>query len=363
MSAMTREGGTAAIMPRRAGKRVTIADLARALDLSQSSVSAALNDMPGVSEPTRARVKALADELGWRPHAGARALRTQHRRTIGLVLARDPEQLANEPFYSYVIAGIERALQHEDYSLMLRMIGSNADDLSIYRKWHDEQVVDGIIVFDVRADDERIALLHQLGMPLVLVGESARHPGTLQLSSDTDAEARLVMEHLEGLGHRHVGHVTGPGHLYHEGRRSEAMRGHAARLGMRLTSAEADYTIDGAHERAVELLAAADRPTALVGSSDLTAFGIMRAAGQLGIVVPQELAVVSWDDSLPVQLLTPAMTALDRDPLRIGTGAAMMIVDRLEGRGVREQQFGPRPRLMVRGTTTLPREGADVGQA
>ena len=171
------------------------------------------------------------------------------------------------------------------------------------------------------------------------------------------------MEHLEGLGHRHVGHVTGPGHLYHEGRRSEAMRGHAARLGMRLTSAEADYTIDGAHERAVELLAAADRPTALVGSSDLTAFGIMRAAGQLGIVVPQELAVVSWDDSLPVQLLTPAMTALDRDPLRIGTGAAMMIVDRLEGRGVREQQFGPRPRLMVRGTTTLPREGADVGQA
>ncbi|GAA1394264.1 LacI family DNA-binding transcriptional regulator [Luteococcus peritonei] len=333
---------------------MTIGDLARALDLSQSSVSAALNDMPGVSEPTRARVKALADELGWRPHAGARALRTQQRRTIGLVLARDPEQLANEPFYYYVIAGIERVLQQEDYSLMLRMVGSSADDLSIYRKWHEEQVVDGIIVFDVRADDERITLLHQLAVPLVLVGESERHPGTLQLSSDTTAEARLVMEHLQGLGHRHVGHVTGPAALHHERMRSEAMRQQANLLGLHLTSVEADYTINGAHDRALDLLDGPERPTALVGSSDLTAFGIMRAAHQLGLRVPDDVAVASWDDSLPGQLLTPAMTALDRDPLRIGTGAAMMIVDRLEGREVQEHQFGPKPRLVVRGTTTSP---------
>lgn len=354
MCAMTRNGKPALTRGNRSGKRVTIADLARELQLSQSSVSAALNDMPGVSDPTRARVKALAAELGWRPHAGARALRTQRRRTIGLVLARDPEQLANEPFYYFVIAGIERVLQQEDYSLMLRMVGSRADDLVIYRQWHVEQVVDGIILFDVRAGDDRVELLHELEMPLVLVGETPRHPDTLQLSSDTEGESRLVMEHLAGLGHRHVAHLTGPLNLAHERLRSQTMQAHAQRLGVELETAESDYTLEGGRHRALELLDVARRPTAMVGSSDLTAFGIMRAAQAAGVVVPDQLSVVSWDDSLPGQLLTPAMTALDRNPLRIGTAAAMMIVDRLEGRSGAAQRFGPEPRLVVRGTSAAP---------
>lgn len=331
-------------------RRVTISDLAERLGLSQSSVSCALNGAPGVSDATRARVRTLADELGWRPHAGARALRTRRAQAIGVVLERDPDQIAYEPFFYLVIAGIEQVLQRHDYSLLLRMVGSGAADLDVYRRWNEQHVVDGVILFDAEEGDARLRALADIALPMVLMGDFDGPPGVISLSSDGQAEAERLLQHLVDLGHRRVGLVSGPLKLMHEQARLRALQALAARNGVVLTTTPGDYSVASGRRGALELLAAQEPPTAILGSSDLTALGILEAAREAGLSVPGGLSVASWDDSLAVQVSTPALTALSRDPMSMGRLAAELLVAHLAGSDTRRRALPP-PALMVRGST------------
>lgn len=335
-----------------AHQRITIGDLARQLGLSQSSVSAALNDRPGVSESTRQRVKKLAASLDWYPHAGARALRTRRSRTLGLILTREPEELSKEPFYYFIIAGIERALRPDGYTLLLRMVGRDSH-LAIYRKWHEEQLVDGFILFDLLEEDERIALLGELGAPTLVAGEKEPAPTMLQVAYDVNMEAHLIIEHLASLGHRRVTYVSGPRYLHHEHLRIAALGRDADRHGIDLQSIESDYSLEAAQMLATGILTMPKRPSAVIAGNDLMAFGVISAAREIHLSIPSRLSVVSWDDSLPGQIITPPLTALYRDPFGTGVTVGRMLVDQLEGRSHRTRALAPAPTLIVRGTTGI----------
>src|SRR3954454_3430757 len=154
--------------PRR---RPTIADVARRAGVSAAAVSFAVNDRPGVSQGTRARILAAARDLGWQPSAAARALTEARTRAVGLVLARSPEQLEGDSFFVRFLSGIERVLTAADYALLLQIVpGEASAALPAYERLAAAGRVDGFLLTDIEADDPRFALLAAAAVPVVLAG-------------------------------------------------------------------------------------------------------------------------------------------------------------------------------------------------
>ncbi|MFE4470758.1 LacI family DNA-binding transcriptional regulator [Leifsonia sp. NPDC056824] len=308
--------------------RVTIGGLADRLGLSKASVSYALNGQPGVSDETRRRVLELADELGWHPSSSARALSRARSDAIGIVLRRDPGLLGTEPYYMSLLAGVEAELAESGQSLLLRMVGtSNGQDLAAYRRWSAEQRVDGVMLFDITVGDPRPALLDELGLAFVLHGnDESVAPGRVLLY-DAWGDARIVVDHLHALGHRRILHLQGPAEFEHERERADAIARFAGELGMQATSEPSDYSME-AGERIAAAHAGDPGLSALVTSNDLLALGAQAALSRAG---RDDVAVVSWDDSLVCRLGSRPLTALARFPEEQGRRATRMLLDELAG--------------------------------
>lgn len=301
--------------------RVTIDDLATRLGLSRASVSYALNGRPGVGEETRMRVTALALELGWQPSVSARSLSRSRADAFGIVLSRQPEDLGSEPYYMGLISGIESALSEGGTSLMIRFVPPDPDaESAVYRRWNAERRVDGVILTDLRIDDARPTLLEELGLPYLVHGGRRSEDGW---QFDQRADARLLVEHLAGLGHTEIAHVSGPSVFLHERERRTAVSAEAEQHGMRVITIEGDYSLSGAKAQTAALCRRRRPPTAVIYSNDLMAVG---GAGALQGAGRDRVAVVSWDDSLLCQTVSPGITALQRDPYGAGRYSAARLM-------------------------------------
>ncbi len=336
-----------------AGK-VTITDLARRLGISKASVSYALNGQSGVSEATRARVLALARELGRYPSSSARALSQSRSEAVGIVLYRDPEQIGTEPFYMSIMAGIEAVLGSHDMSLMLRLVDPRSDsqrtrDLAVYERWAGEGRVDGVILFDHVRDDPRPGMLDRFGMPFVRLGAGTETPAASRNSnvvvSQAD-DAATVVEALHSRGHRHIAFVSGPLALLHEEAKSARIVDHAARRGMTVVVSPSDYTAEDGGLATIAVMAGLDPgtpqfPTAIIYGNDLMAAGGLQALRRLNLNVPGQVSLVSWDDSILCQLSSPGIAALGRNVGDLGRIAANLLVELIAGKEPRNIEARP----------------------
>lgn len=333
--------------------RVTIDDLAERLGLSRASVSYALNGRPGVGEATRSRVIALAVELGWQPSVSARSLSRSRADAVGIVLTRRPEDLGAEPFYMRLLSGVESALSETGFSLMIRFVPPEEDaEADVYRRWTAERRVDGVILTDLRRADSRPGMLDELSLPY-LVHDGRQRAGGWRF--DAADEAETLVDHLADLGHRRIGHVSGPLELLHETERSGAVRSTAARRGLTVTAIEGDYTLAGGQTCTTKLLADGDL-TAILYSNDLMAVGGMSVAD----AAPAQLAVVSWDDSLLCQTAGPGITGLQRDPYSSGRDTANQLIARIEGDDPPPREHQPN-RIVVRASSRPARAVPEPG--
>jgi DNA-binding LacI/PurR family transcriptional regulator len=288
-------------------------------------------------------VLALAMELGWQANVSARSLSRSRADAVGLVLARPAEEVGAEPYYINSLAGMEAAASEAGTSLLLRFVhpGDGAE-VAVYRRWHAEHRVDGVLLVDLRMDDGRPDALDRLGLPYFVHGGRRGDDGW---QFDAHHEAALLVEHLAALGHRRIGHVSGPLALVHEAQRVAGLDQEAGALGVTVLHAEADYTDGGAAAATERLMAAFPRPTAFVYSSDLMAVGgttVLRRAGA---------AVVSWDDSVLCRTAAPSITALERDPYGAGRRSAQILLSRIAGEPEPRYEWDHTP-LVVRASST-----------
>lgn len=333
-------------------KRVTITSLATELGISKASVSYALNGRPGVSEETRGKVQALAEQLGWRPSSTARALARSESGVIGLVLARSAQTIGTEPYYMRLIGGIETVLIETEMSLLIRVIGPESGrDLDVYAQWAAEHRVDGVIVSDLHQNDGRMALLEQLDLPWVLHGEPGRDSPFVWVGFDNDADAFTAVDHFRALGHREIGYVSGPRYLVHEESRITALSRYATESGMRLNVVEGDYTLGGGTDATLQLLAAETVPTAVLYGNDLMSLGGLAALRERGVMVPRDMSVLSWGDSMLCDLGAPPVSALKRaDSEDQGRMCAENLIELISGRKPHSFMAAP-AELVARGST------------
>ncbi|MEV0413616.1 LacI family DNA-binding transcriptional regulator [Streptomyces sp. NPDC050448] len=337
-------------------RRPTIKDIARRAGVSESAVSFALNDRPGVSQDTRARIRRVAEELGWQPNSAARALSGERSGAVGLVLARPAQTLGVESFFLQLVSGIQEVLSAGRVALLFQVVDGIDAECAVYRRWWAERRVDGVLVVDPRTDDPRPELLAQLGLPAVMIGAAG---GTGPLSSVWADDARAmaqVLDHLYGLGHRRITHIAGLPGLAHTARRMASLRTEAAARGLgpeHVRSVVTDYSDAEGAAATRRVLAEPEPPTALVYDNDVMAVAGIAVAAELGIAVPGRISMVAWDDSALCRVTHPRLTALVRDTAGFGRLAAEELLAVLAGSPPRARE-SEQPRLEPRESTAPP---------
>ncbi|MFI8167481.1 LacI family DNA-binding transcriptional regulator [Streptomyces sp. NPDC085931] len=330
----------------------TIRDVAERAGVSKSLVSLVLRGSAQVRPEKRDAVLRAARELGYRPNAAARSLSERRTRTVGVLL----NDLRN-PWFVDLLDGLNSLLHAHGLRMLLadarlnRRTGQDpADPLLDLR-------VDGLVVVGTLPDPAALGAVAER-MPVVLAG--AREPvppGVDQVAGDDERGARLVTEHLIGLGHRRIAHLAGFGAVGELRRRSfeATMRAHGLADGAVVEAG--DMTEEGGYRATVRLLGRPDRPTAVFAVNDITCVGALSAAGELGLRVPRDLSLAGYDDTSLSRLRHLWLTTVDNAGHDVGRRAARFLLDRLERPGGEGRLHLAAPALQVRGTTGPPPGG------
>ncbi|MEU2286982.1 LacI family DNA-binding transcriptional regulator [Streptomyces sp. NPDC013178] len=340
----------------------TIRDVADRAGVSKSLVSLVLRGSDQVRAEKREAVLKAVRELGYRPNAAARSLSEQrtlpHSRLrtsggtpmIGVLL----NDLRN-PWYVDLLDGLNSLLHASGLHMLL------ADARLNRRVGHDlagpflDLGADGLVVVGTLPDP---TALDAVAARIPVVVAAAREPvpaGVDVVANDDERGARLVTEHLLGLGHRRIAHLAGYGAVG-ELRRSSfeaTMRAHG--LADRAVVEQCDMTEEGGYRATVRLLARPDRPTAVFAVNDIACVGALSAAEELGLGVPRDLSVVGYDNTSISRLRHVWLTTVDHAGHEVGRRAARCLLDRLERPGGEGRVQLAAPTLEVRGTTGPPR--------
>ena len=342
-------------------KRSTSADVARLAGVSRTTVSFVLNDSPTaqISQATRERVLAAAEELGYAPNASARTLAVGASLVIGLVLRQRPEQVAVDALLPETLRGLTDAARESGYRVMVEPLPpTDHSYATLLRARH----ADGLVVSGPRADDRALADLQGEGFPVVLQGSL---PDVAIPSVDVDnvSGARLAVEHLISAGHRRIACITNAPLAYTAA--AERLAGYRAALDAAgiaydeelVTSA--DFDAASGHAAMVRLIRRGCAFTAVFVASDVVALGVIGAARAHRIDVPRQLAVVGFDDIPLAAHFDPPLTTVHLPAYQLGFSTGRALIDRIDGRPVPARSV-LETQLVVRGSAPGP-HGGDAG--
>jgi LacI family transcriptional regulator len=315
-----------------------IQEVARRAGVSVGSVSRVINKHPTVSLPTRTRVELAIRQLGYVPNALARSLRSRRSHTLGLII---PD--VTNPFFGELAKYIDHAAAAAGYSLILGNSDNSVEKERLYLHALATRRVDGLIL--VPANETRPAF----NLSLPLVGVDREVAGRPFVASDHGAGARAATEHLVTLGHQIIGCIAGPPAIPAALERRQGYASVAEPL-LRAIGLDPDaYLVIGVFDYETGCAAArrlltevTPRPTAIFASSDQQAIGAMRAAADLGIVVPRELSIIGFDNIPLAELVTPRLTTVAQPVSELGVASVEALLEVLAGARRR-----PRRRLLA----------------
>ncbi|WP_304050117.1 LacI family DNA-binding transcriptional regulator [Jatrophihabitans endophyticus] len=274
----------------------SIEDVARRAGVSIATVSRALRGLPDVAASTRDRVLAAATDLDYVASPFAARLASGRTSTVGLVVP-----FVNRWFFSEVISSVETQLRESNFDLLLYNLGTEEGRARFFAMMPARKRVDGLVVAGLVLNDAEYEALGELGLPVGLLG--LEHDGFLSVSIDNIAAARQAVDHLVELGHRRIALIGGdsgdPMRFTPPLRRRDGFAD-----ALRAVGAEPDpqlervgyFTVEGGREAARHLLALPDRPTAIFAESDEMAYGAIREIYAAGLRIPDDVAVVGFDD-------------------------------------------------------------------
>jgi DNA-binding LacI/PurR family transcriptional regulator len=305
---------------------VSIKDIARAANVTPGTVSRALRDSPRVHPETKKRIQRLADRMGYSPDAQARSLVEGRTRTIGVVVTT-----MTDPFIGGIVQAIETTAHDHGYSVILASSNDSSEREIAAAETLQSKRVDGVIVASSRVGVLHQGRLEKLGVPVVLINSLVEHRGRYIFSIGVDNRhgGFLATEHLVQRGHRRIAYVASPDDRGDSMERLAGYREALARAGI-----EPDPSLlvqgtgrPGGGQRALPvLLALEDRPTAVFCYNDMTAIGLIHAAWAAGLSLPQDLAVVGFDDIVFARYVHPALTTVAQPMVELGRGAMEMVL-------------------------------------
>lgn len=344
---------------------VTSHDIAREAGVSRTTVSYVLSDRQGVSvsSRTRKRVLATARRLGYVPNAVAATLVTGRSKSIGLVLSR-PELICVDGFIPIMLSGLNEVCSERGYRLSIEAVPDppGADD---YLDLAKSKRVDGMIILNPRKGDPALRNVIETGFP-VLVAGSAEQPRESAIATQDRKGSRTATGHLLALGHKRIAHISYASLDYHgallrlEGYK---MALEAAKLSFNKNLfAEGDFTPESGYRAMKRILAAGSRPTALFAGNDTIAMGAMLAVREADVSMPEDFAIVGYDD-LPIASYTsPRLTTIRTRAFDQGKLLAEAAIALMNNEQVGSQQDVLPLELIVRESCGARRDEGGSGQ-
>ncbi|WP_226621549.1 LacI family DNA-binding transcriptional regulator [Alloyangia pacifica] len=336
---------------------MNLKQLAAHLNLSQTTVSRALNGYPEVNEQTRKRVMEAAQALNYAPNARAKGLATGRAMAIGHVIPMSTQHQMMNPVFGDFIAGASEEYVKAGYDMTLSVTGDR-DEKENYRRLKAKGNVDGIIVHGPSMTDARIPFLRQLGLPFVVHGRATELdlPYSWVDMNNTHAFQRAT-DFLLDLGHRRIALINGLEFMDFAYRRrvgfEQAMAGRGAAVDPRYMTA-GEMTESYGFESAARMLALPDRPTAMITSSVIAAIGIRRAIHAAGLEMGRDVSVITHDDDLSFLRNgpdVPIFTATRSSVYEAGRIAAAMLLAHIADPALPAQPRLLEAQLIIGGST------------
>jgi len=330
----------------------TIKDIARKAGVSVATVSFVLNNNPGVTEDKRKRVLDAVKELNYVPNAVARGLRVQRTETIGFVVS----DITN-PFYPDLVKACERKAQKEGYTITVQNTDDRADRTQQALRQLREGKVDGIILTSALEQDRAfLSEMIEQGHPIVMAGRRIEGVPIDSVVADNGNGAHMATRHLQRLGHVNIAFMPG---ITGSSITRERMNGYIQAMSEAGLPVDPDWLVSGAaryaesYEAAKRLLAlpGRKRPTAIINLTDIGALGVLDAAKDMQVSVPNELAVVGFDDLFMSGMRSIQLTTVRVPTQQMGEIATELLLDKIKKRTTGEPREIVLPvELIVRST-------------
>lgn len=327
---------------------LTLEDIARMSGVSRSTVSRVINGDPKVNDRTRTKVQEIIQSLNFQPNLAARGLAAGHTRVLGLVIPIGVASIFSDPYFPLVIQGVSSACNAHEYSVMLWLAEPKYERKTIGQILYGG-LIDGVIITSMAMDDPLIDRLSESNRPFITIG---RHPTNEKISYvdvDNRSGAYLGVSYAFRTGRQRVALISGPLNTVSGLDRYQGYQDTLRERGLPLLTelvAEGDFSDASGYQAMKRLLPQC--PDAVFAASDAMAFAAMRAIQEAGLRIPEDIAVVGFDDIPPAATSKPPLTTVRQPILRTGRMAAEMLIDMIE-------HPNPQPRRVVLPTELVVR--------
>lgn len=330
---------------------VTIKDIANTLGLSPSTVSRALRDHPHINDKTKEAVKEVARYLDYRVNIAASSLRQKRTRIIGVIVP----DIATY-FFSAVISGIQKVAQKSGYQIIICQTNESYESEVEYVKSLSANLTDGLLV-SLSTDTTNFDHFHQFkesGCPLVFFDRV--YDGLLVPKVETmDYEGAFrATEHLIKTGKKNIAHIAGPKNLKNAVARFKGYLAAMEKNGLPVYEkfvVQSDWYLQKGKDHVRKLLSAKRRPDAIFAANDIMGVEAIQMIKEIGLSIPEDVAVVGFGDELISKISEPSLTTVDHRPDQIGRLAAKLLIAELEGEYVASNSEIVKNRLVIRKST------------
>lgn len=313
---------------------VTIKDVAALAGVSPSTVSRTCKNNPSISEETKERVRKAMAELGYEPNFQASNLASQNSRTIGIILPASAKEVYENSFYLEAIQGISHYCNGRQYMTTIVTGQDEAEILDAVRSMSRSGKVDGFIILYSKKDDPVIDYLFNEGLLYILIGKATQYTNqTIYIDNDNLLAGREATEYLYQLGHRRIAYLGSDSSLMFS---ADRKAGYQLALASHQLPVRPEYCVEvknvseNNEETIRGLLMQKDRPTAILVSDDILAVSLERVCLENHLAIPEDLSIISFNNSLFARLTSPQLTSIDIGAGQLGSEAASQIINHIE---------------------------------
>lgn len=327
----------------------TIKDVARLAGVSVSTVSRVLNNSKPVNSDVRDRVLIAIDELGYRPNSVARTLVNKKSQLIGVVI---PD--IDNPFFSALVRGVEEEAKKKGYSILLCNTGGDLEQEIQYLDILKEKYAAGVVFLTARVQDEHVSFFRESKTPVVFACQPENLAGGFSSVAIDDFRAAYEgTSYLIKREHKNIGFVSGPLSDSSSGvLRVEGFKQALIDNGIDFRSEwlyEGNYRYRSGYTGGLKILQQLERPTAIFCANDEMAVGLLSAARELDLSVPEKLSVLGFDDTVMAEIANPKLTTIRQPICAIGKYSAHTLIGEIEG-GVEKQHLLLEYEIVERGS-------------
>jgi LacI family transcriptional regulator len=308
----------------------TIRDVAKLAGVAPITVSRVINNSGYISQATREKVEAAIDELGYVPNMLGPSLRFKQTMTLAMVVT----DITN-PFWTTVTRGVEDVAQANGYSTILCNTDESEDKQDQYLQMLLRRRIDGILLVPTSTSPDPIQSIQKQGIPVVVIDRKISDLVEVDVvRTDSEQGAYQLTQHLISLGHRHIIVLAGPQKVSTTVDRVAGFSRAFAENDLELCDAHVlwgNFSQESGYEMTKDALTQHPKPTAIFASNNFLALGAMRALQEQELKIPDDIAVVTFDDIPQVFNINPSITAANQPAREIGKQAAQLLLERIKG--------------------------------